>query len=126
MSGGARGSSHDRHDHCDLFPEGWRAGLRDISGSLAEHGHASVAAAGEADHMGSSQVSTEEMMRAKHVLTDRRRYIKMRPIDGGPWAVIEAGDLDSMLDGEELETFETTDVWMTKAEYEALGEFNGW
>jgi hypothetical protein len=28
--------------------------------------------------------------------------------------------------GEELETFETIDVWMTKAEYEALGEFNGW
>jgi len=71
-------------------------------------------------------VTTEEMMRLKLGKRDKRRYLKVRPVEGGPWAVIEPKALDDMLDGEELETFETLEVWMTPVEYEALGEFNGW
>jgi len=57
---------------------------------------------------------------------DKHRYVKLRPKEGGPWCVCEPVEVESMMDGEPAENFETQEVWMTRAEAEALSEFEGW
>lgn len=59
---------------------------------------------------------------------ERSRYIRMRPKDGGDWCwcVCDPCEVDDIRDGAPEEEYETEEVWMTDAEYEALGEFDGW
>jgi hypothetical protein len=73
-----------------------------------------------------SNQATEEMMRLKQDASDKRRYLKVRPKEGGPWAVIQSHELVSTLDDDEIASYEMADVWLTKAEYDALAEFAGW
>jgi hypothetical protein len=71
-------------------------------------------------------VTTEQMMRLKQRKRDKRRYLKVRPKDGGPWAVIQPHELSSMLDEDDKDSYEIVETWMTIDEYEALAEFEGW
>lgn len=58
--------------------------------------------------------------------TERTRYIRMRPKSGGAWCVCDPSEVDDIRDGAPEEEYEAEEVWMTDAEYEALGEFDGW
>jgi len=76
--------------------------------------------------MSPESLSTEEMMRLKQNVRDKRRWLKVRPRSGGPWAVIPPHELTSMLDDDDHDSYEIAETWMTKAEYDALAEFSGW
>lgn len=68
----------------------------------------------------------EQLMRLKQNTRDKRRYLKVRPREGGPWAVIQPHELGHMLDGDDADAYEVDITWMTTAEYDALAEFDGW
>jgi len=61
---------------------------------------------------------------------EKEKYLKIRPYKGSAWCVIEFdkehlwdGNVSEMLKGD---TLEIEVVEMTKEEFEALGEFEGW
>ena len=71
-------------------------------------------------------MSVEELQRQKAASRDKRKFLKVRPIEGGSWCIMEPCELEDMTGGEELQTYEVQDVWMTNDEWEALPEFQGW
>lgn len=76
--------------------------------------------------MSSDPQCTEEMMRLKQRKTDKRRYLKIRPKDHGPWAVVQPQELAGMFHDDAASEYEIVETWMTIEQYEALGEFDGW
>lgn len=69
---------------------------------------------------------TEQLMRLKQNARDKRRYLKLRPKEGGPWAVIQPHELNSMLDDDDKDEYEIVETWLSIVEYDALAEFEGW
>lgn len=69
-------------------------------------------------------MNVEQLQQQKAAARDKRRYLKVRPIEGGAWCIMEPRDFEDMTS--EFHTYEVRDVWMTDAEWEALPEFDGW
>lgn len=67
---------------------------------------------------------TADLQAQKAAARDKKRFVKLT-MDGAS-CIVHPNELDSMLAGEELETIEQSDVWMTEAQWEALPEFEGW
>lgn len=70
---------------------------------------------------GTDVMSAEKRVYKKR---DKRRFVKLTT--DGSHCIVHTDELESILAGEELETIEQSDVWMTEAEWEALPEFQGW
>jgi hypothetical protein len=73
--------------------------------------------------------TTEQLAAQKAAARDKRRYVKVRPHKGEPWATFEPREAEAFLANASIDDecdFETAEVWMTKAEFEALPEFGGW
>jgi len=53
------------------------------------------------------------------------QFAKIKPIDGcrHGWAIVEMRDVRAMTEGG---AYEIQHVWMTRAEFEGLKEFEGW
>jgi hypothetical protein len=62
-------------------------------------------------------------------IQDKRAYHKVRPKDGGQWAVFatkaEAEEMVRDCDGEP-DDYEFAETWMTPNEFENMREFDGW
>jgi hypothetical protein len=66
-----------------------------------------------------------EQPTADRIAPPKLQFAKVRPSNGGPWAICEMRDLPDMIDGDSA-TYEVRHVWMTRAEFEGLKEFEGW
>jgi hypothetical protein len=71
-------------------------------------------------------LSSEQLQVQKAAGRDKQRFVKIRPKDSGPWCIVEPCMVDNMLDGAPRDEYEIVDTYMTMAEVEALGEFEGW
>jgi hypothetical protein len=58
---------------------------------------------------------------------EARRYVAMRPKEGRhQWVIVEPHEVADMMDCVDPCEWEVEDRTMTPAEFNALGEFNGW
>lgn len=86
-----------------------------------------------------TQEDLDQKVRMHHVLTSEEasaivaavdaptQHWKVRPKHGGPWLIVPPSGLGDALDeSDDGNEYEVVSVWMSKAEYEALGDFNGW
>lgn len=71
-------------------------------------------------------MNVDELQAVKAARRDKQKFLKLRPIGGGPWCVCEPVEVMDLLDGDSPDKYETQEVWMTQAEYEALKDFEGW
>ena len=62
----------------------------------------------------------------KYLADMAKKYIEIRPKDGGVWCLVEPHDVASVIDCDDPADYETREVWVKPSVLEKMKEFEGW